>query len=639
MDAHKHPVLKLFENKIRFEVPLYQRQYIWSLDQQWVPLWEDIQREFVERIGPGIQRTDAPPHFLGAMVLDQELAPTTHVERRMIIDGQQRLITLQIFLAAFRDFCRVQNSPDVADECDRYITNPGSVDPKNEERFKVWPTQLDRPIFMRVITAGSKTNLETVFPVVWRKYAKKPDPRPLMAEAYIYFYNQISEFFLGMDGDEPLGKDVELRKRLDSCLLVLKQALLVVVIDLDKEDDPQVIFETLNARGEPLLPADLLRNFVFLRASRNKESSDDLYKAYWSKFDDNFWRTGLRQGRLLRPRSDLFLQHFLASELATDIPIKHLYVEYKNWIIHKKPFNTVKEELEVLSNQGDFYRDLISIKDEFHLHPLATLLISFDMSTVYPLLLYLNANNLSKVEWQKTSDIIESYIVRREVCGYPTKNYNQIFLGLIRNLKKRREEEKIQSFTDLISNYLSTLSGQTGSWPNNETFMNAWMNRQMYDFGESKKIVYILKRLNEALLTTRSESLVIKSPLTIEHILPQNWLEHWLLPAGSKGMTYEEIYESEEGEPRAIATKNRNMKIQTLGNLTLLTQPLNSSVSNSEWNIKKPKLLGASVLPINQQLYSYNSWDEAQIQKRGMDLFEKAKLIWPEPPKLNRATD
>lgn len=639
MDANTHPVLKLFENKIKFEVPLYQRQYIWKLDQQWTPLWEDIQREFIERIDTDITRHDAPPHFLGAMVLDQRQVPTTHVERRMIIDGQQRLITLQIFLAAYRDFCRFNNLSELASECDRYLTNPGVVDPNNEERFKVWPTQLDRPVFMKVISAGSKSNLENNFPLNLRKYARKPDPRPLMADAYIYFYNQISEFFLGTDGEKPLGNEIELSKRLDTCLLILKQALLVVVIDLDKEDDPQVIFETLNARGEPLLPADLLRNFVFLRASCNKESSDDLYQTYWSKFDDNFWRTELRQGRLLRPSSDLFLQHFLASQLASDIPIKHLYVEYKNWIIKKKPFNTVREELEVLSKQGDFYRDLISIREGFHLHQLAALLSSFDVSTVYPLLLYLNSNNYSKVEWPKTSEILESYIVRRAVCGYTTKNYNQIFLGLIRYLKKQNDDSKIQAIGGLISNYLAGLSGQTGSWPNNELFMNAWVNRQIYDFLETKKIVYILKRLNGALLTPKSEELFIKSPLTVEHILPQKWIEEWPLPDGSEGMTEIEIFGSEEDDPRAIATKARNIKIQTLGNLTLLTQPLNSSVSNSEWNEKKPKLLEASVLPINQQLYSYSKWDESQIQKRGKELFEKAKLIWPEPPKLNRITD
>jgi hypothetical protein len=164
-----------------------------------------------------------------------------------------------------------------------------------------------------------------------------------MIQAYLYFYEQLSEFFLGdTGGEEPLHADTPIAKRLDECFSALKSALQVVVIDLDRDDDPQVIFETLNARGEPLLPADLLRNFIFLRAARQKENPEKLYNEYWREFDDEFWRIEVRQGRLLRPRSDLFMQHFLASRLAEDIPIKHLCVEYKHWIDKQRPFASVR---------------------------------------------------------------------------------------------------------------------------------------------------------------------------------------------------------------------------------------------------------------------------------------------------------
>ena len=100
---------------MRLEVPLFQRQYVWSRDTQWEPLWEDISRKFTEFLRG---RKDGPVHFLGAMVLDQKQTPTTHVDKRQVIDGQQRLTTLQIFIAAFRDFCRAaelrRNSPKSA---------------------------------------------------------------------------------------------------------------------------------------------------------------------------------------------------------------------------------------------------------------------------------------------------------------------------------------------------------------------------------------------------------------------------------------------------------------------------------------------------------------------------------------------
>src|SRR3990172_2457856 len=118
MKANAAPLLAVFEKKLRLEVPLFQRQYVWKREQQWEPLWEDISRKFVEFIEG---RKDSPVHFLGAMVLDQKQTPTTHVVKRQIIDGQQRLTTLQIFLAAFRDFCREQGCEELAKECESFI--------------------------------------------------------------------------------------------------------------------------------------------------------------------------------------------------------------------------------------------------------------------------------------------------------------------------------------------------------------------------------------------------------------------------------------------------------------------------------------------------------------------------------------
>ena len=117
MDAHAVSLLAIFEKKMRLEVPLFQRQYVWSREQQWEPLWEDITRKFVEHLDG---RRAAPVHFLGAMVLDQKQTPTTHVERRQVIDGQQRLTTLQIFISAFRDFCREHGCEELAKECDGF---------------------------------------------------------------------------------------------------------------------------------------------------------------------------------------------------------------------------------------------------------------------------------------------------------------------------------------------------------------------------------------------------------------------------------------------------------------------------------------------------------------------------------------
>src|SRR5262245_6698839 len=99
---------------MRLEVPLFQRQYVWTRENQWEPLWEDIATKFRDFLEG--RKDNTPAHFLGAMVVDQKQTPVTHVEKRQVIDGQQRLTTLQIFLAALRDFCQEQGCGELTKE-------------------------------------------------------------------------------------------------------------------------------------------------------------------------------------------------------------------------------------------------------------------------------------------------------------------------------------------------------------------------------------------------------------------------------------------------------------------------------------------------------------------------------------------
>lgn len=620
MKANAIPVLGIFERKMRLEVPIFQRQYVWKQEEHWAPLWEDIERKFSEHLGG---RKDAPVHFLGAMVLDSKQVPITHVEKRQVIDGQQRLTTLQIFLTAFRDFCREEHVDDLAEECDQYILNRGMMADADVDRFKVWPTQRDRVQFMDVVSAGSRVALETLHPVTHKKYARKPNPRPRMVEAYVFLHDQLRAYFLGSNGDKPLAVETPLKARLVECFGALKNSLQVVAIDLEPGDDPQVIFETLNSRGEPLLPADLLRNFIFLRAARGGESQEPLYQEYWARFDDPFWREEVKQGRLLRPRSDLFMQHFLASRQTVEIPIRHLFAEYKNWIERQRPFATVREELETLARQREDFRRVLDPRREDPIYDLATFLNAFDIRTSHPLLLALLDARLSDAQWKAISIALESYLLRRAVCDYTTKNYNRVFLALTKNL--RRDGMTPES---LISQ-LESQTGESVEWPSDETFRDAWNSAHAYKTLGSLKLTHILRRLNDSYLTGKMESISINSPLTVEHILPNDWQEFWRLPDGSKGVPPTELRAADPADSRAAATRHRNAAVQTIGNLTLLTQKLNSAVSNGPWTNKKVEILNHSLLPLNQQLSQVTLWDEAAIEHRSAALFERALKLWP----------
>lgn len=623
MNANARPILAIFETKLRLEVPLFQRQYVWTRERQWEPLWDDISRKFTDYLEG---RKDAPVHFLGAMVLDQKQTPTTHVEKRQVIDGQQRLMTLQAFLAAFRDFCNEQGSIDLAGEAEAFTLNRGMMADPEVDKFKVWPTFSDRPYFIDIISSGSPEEVERRHPLIRKKYARKPDPRPRLVDAYLFFYQALRQYFVDCDPDQMVAPEVPLSSRLEECFQSLKDALKVVVIDLAQDDDAQVIFESLNARGEPLLPADLLRNYIFLRAARQGEPQEKLYEKYWKRFDSPFWRTEIRQGRLTRPRSDLFMQHFLASERTEDIPIRHLYAEYKYWIERFKPFQTIEDELRLLSSQRRDFKRILSPARGDVLFEFASFLQTFDISTVLPLLLYLARHELPHEEWDKTCCILESYVVRRAVCGGTTKNYNRVFLRLIRFLQQQDEPT-----ADAIHTYLSRLPNDSGEWPTDVEFSRNWLIGSIYLSMAKPRMVYILQKLSNSYMTPKSEDVQIDGQLSIEHLMPQRWIENWPLADGSNGMDWYELSKAEEGSARAKATRRRESLIHTIGNLTILTQPLNSAVSNSAWSEKKGEILKSSILPLNGQLYDVESWGEAEIEERGKELLKRAKGIWIAP--------
>jgi hypothetical protein len=159
---------------------------------------------------------------------------TGHVVVRQVIDGQQRLTTLQIFLAAYLDFCREHGCAALADECDKFIFNTGMMADPETDRHKVWPTRLDRPQFVDVLGSGSREELLRRHPLRRRPYARRPDPRPRMVEAYLFFFGQLERFFLGEEGERPLAGAFPVSVRTDECFQTLRGALMVVVIDLQK---------------------------------------------------------------------------------------------------------------------------------------------------------------------------------------------------------------------------------------------------------------------------------------------------------------------------------------------------------------------------------------------------------------------
>jgi hypothetical protein len=566
-----------------------------------------------------MNRVEASPHFLGAMVLDQRRVYGNAVPVQLVVDGQQRLTTFQIFLAAFRDVCTTQGEKKYARECDRYLLNDGIMENEEVERFKVWPTHTDRTQFTNVVGSGSREELERRHPIVRRRYQRQPDPRPGMVEAYLFFHSQLTEFLTNDEYPQTVPD------RVASMHDALRGALQVVTIELEGEDDPQVIFETLNARGEPLLPSDLLRNFIFLRAAQRKENSEMLYREHWLPFDDEFWRTEEKQGRLKRPRSDIFLQHYLTLKRQREVLISYLYSEYKDWIKTATPFTTVAEELKELAKHRRLYADLIQADTNTVIGKFASFLKTFDLSTVYPLTLGIMGFEPDEDDLVGMLTDLESYIVRRAVCGLTTKNYNRVFLTMLTKLAKKGFSR------DNLREALADQKGESVVWPANSEFKSAWLDKSVYVQMGPARTQYVLREIERRIHDARAERIAILSKLTVEHVLPDEWIENWPLANSNRGATFFEQFDETRSREDIAASQLRDRVKNSFGNLTLLTQPLNSSVSNSAFEIKKPEILKSSALAMNRYFQDVDHWDEVQISKRGMKLFDIAKEIWPHP--------
>lgn len=615
MKPYSRSIFDLFDGKRRYEVPLFQRQYVWNLEDHWEPLWEDIERKFAQRLN-GAAST---PHFLGAMVLDQRRVYGNAVPVQLVIDGQQRLTTFQIFLSAFQDVCAAEGQQAYAEECARYLQNTGIMENEKIEKYKLWPTNLDRKQFSDVIDSASKDELNRRHPIVRRKYQRKDDPRPKMIECYVFFYGQLQAFMKSEDYSQPLPERVATMHE------ALRGALQVVTVELEGDDDPQVIFETLNARGEPLLPSDLLRNFIFLRAAQKNESQEDLYFEFWLPFDDEFWRALEKQGRLLRPRSDIFLQHYLTLHRRQEILISHLYNEYKDWIKASNPFGTVKEELENLSKYRTCFREMIEPDPNTAIGRFSAFLRIFDLSTVYPVVLGMMGAGLPEEELGGMLEDLESYIFRRAVCDLGTKNYNRFFLTVLGKLTKSQFSR---------ANLRAALVEQKGdsvAWPDDARFNQAWLNKPAYNSVGAGRVQYALREIERRLHQPRAERIEILSALSVEHVLPDEWIEQWPFANGNRGVTWLEQFDKSRSDEDVEATAKRDRAKHTFGNLTLLTQPLNSSVSNSAFEIKKPEILKNSALALNRYFQDKAIWDESLITARGEILFSHAAVKWPYP--------
>jgi hypothetical protein len=654
VDIDKPTLTDLFDKPRRYLVPLFQRPYVWGEQEQWGPLWEDVvrQAEGIQGARQGPLSTPAPrKHFLGAVVLGRLKTQIREVPAFQVVDGQQRLTTLQVVLSALLEASSALHSGNpsgtttfLVDTLRRLTANPEPlVTP--DERFKVWPTNADREAFADALAIGNAKALSHKYP----KTKKKAQLQPPLVAAYLFFQERVWEYLEDKDArpgsisrepDHLSLADPAHVEHMGARAMLLFEALAqdfqLVSILLDVEEDPQVIFETLNARGVPLRPSDLVRNYLFLAAQRQHEDPEFLYNQFWLHFDQNsepldgekkpFWKEEIKQGRYKRTRLDLFLFHYTILRTRQEVRIEHLFTEFRAWWEHPEALQpsggrVVPATLADISRFSGHFRTLQIPDVSTQVGRFAARLKALDTSTVIPtaLLLLERRKDIAETDFAGMLTDIESYLVRRAVCNLTTKGYNRIFLTLL----KRLLEEKVPTRATLQTELLGS-SGDSEVWPSDDRFHQAWMHMPVYKAGSAKARM-ILEALEQAERTSKQEPVQLTGPVSVEHVLPQRE-DLTIYP-------YEAAGYSDGANVDALAARRSRLK-HVIGNLTLLTQELNSSVSNGPFPAKREAIAEQSALRLNvyfQKLAGTEGWNEGSINYRGEQLFEIARRIWPFP--------
>lgn len=556
MKASETSLRELLQGGKQFQIPLFQRPYCWGIEN-WKTLWDDIISLYND------EDSVESYYFLGSAVTLAVPGTPAGISPFVVIDGQQRLTTLTLLLAALRDYLKAQGFEQAAEELhELYLINKFK---QGDDFYKVLPTQADRKAYQQII------------------HRKEIKESSRIYQAYNFFREQI----------EKGNSSVEISIDLTKLKTVVLERLSLVCITLDDKDNPYLIFESLNYKGEPLTQADLVRNYFFMRLPR--EQHEAVYEEIWLPLQERF---RINAGDTYLDELTNAFWYYLGKD-GQLVNYNQVYQALK--LNLEKPCVNVLDALKDLSCFAEYYLRLRFPKEEPELK-LRKWFHSFgrlDFTTCYPFLLKLygeyTSKRLSIEAFEQTLSYLESYLVRRLFAGVPTQGLNKAFNTLCRQL----------DLNDIVGSLRHTLISFQRSqiWPDDDWFRRSIIEQPVYGGRRIDRVKLLLESLGEIL----TKEQVNPENLTVEHIMPQTLTAEWKTMLGSKA---EEVHKR---------------WLHTLGNLTLTAY--NSELSNKHFS-EKLSYLQHSCLALNRYFQKLETWDEQAIQNRGEYLADIALRVW-----------
>lgn len=626
MQANPRSLDALFNSQLRYVVPMFQRLYVWQELPQWQTLWEDA----VEKADQQLDGKSSNAHYLGAVIIEG-VRPSSprEVKRFLVIDGQQRLTTLQLLFCAYRDHVRLHEWKTLDRATSRYLENadPDVMERPEEERYKLWPTTLNRTVFSDILSAGAKSGVEAKYPLIRLRRKRKPEPRSNLVEAYLFFAKSLEEWIAA--ASTRTGRSSE--ECAFAMLQALQQDFCVVEIALVDGDDSQEIFYSLNSQGRPLSQSDLLRSLVFMRAEKEKVDRDELFDEFWGKFETPYWSSEVKRGGRSYSRLDLGLRFFLMAKKGMLVDARRVNEEYRRWIAVKPPpYNSVREELADFTAHAEVYSNYDAVTVEgLPSTDLRRILSDLDVSTALPLVIFLELDAaLDENSKRECLRVLESFIARRAITGEENKEYNKLFVEVVGAIRSGTEGTVKSRLTE----FLLSGGGTTRTWPTDDVLIEKAISRPIAQELRIPALRLVLERLELAFRGKKSESTAIPAGLQVEHVMPQVWATHW--PLAGKIIPPQVMLSPflAQGELAELADgiRLRNARVQTLGNLSLLNGYLNPAASNGAFADKNIEYKH-SVLRLNRYFDELEEWDEETIRERGRALGKALTSIWPRP--------
>ena len=558
MKASEAKLLAFLKKSPQFIVPIYQRTYSWT-ENECEQLWDDVIRAG--------QNENVSVHFVGSIVYIQaNHFQVTQDVPLLIIDGQQRLTTVTLMIAALAEAVCDEEPLDgfsARKLQNYYLFNPEET---GDRHFKLVLSQTDKDSLIAIIEGEPKPATHSL----------------RIFKNYQFFQNKIQSHKADLSG---------------ICKGLAK--LMIVDIALTRgEDNPQLIFESMNSTGKELSQADLIRNYILM--GLEPELQKRHYERYWRPMELGFGQEAYND------YFDGFMRHYLTVKTGGNIPkLDEVYLAFKEYTKNSNMAPGDESLIKDLHQFSTYYCAMaLSKESDTDLRHAFDDLREMRVDVSYPFLLELyhdyQSAILSKNDFLEAVRLIESYVFRRAICSIPTNSLNKTFANIGKLLKKDRYLESIAVHLLSLPSYRR--------FPNNEEFSQALLTRDLYNFPRRS---YWLRRLENH---GRKERVAVED-YTIEHIMPQNanLTAAWKSALGDEWERIQQTW------------------LHTLGNLTLTGY--NSEYSDRPFSEKRDMAGGfkSSPLKLNQGLGQTDVWNEEAIKQRAIPLAKAMVSVWSAP--------